>query len=620
MTLQHPARAILPLLFSALLPSVAGCGDSSLAGPLPDGGADDGSGAGDANDATAGDSGTMPVQGVLIDDFEDGDDKASFPGAAWYLYDDSSNGGKSVITFTGAPAGKVAMNGKGCESQRSLEVSCSFDQGALTYQPYLGFGVWFANKEAPFDASPYVGVAYTYRGGTHAIRVETFEVTDFDFLSTKVAASADWKTIIIPFSQLAQEGWGKRVEFNPKSVGNVSFQVRGNTGDTVTLAMDNLMFLTKLPTQDPDMTVMPASPPANTAIGSIAITNPLQAQAMAQLNRGYNITNWLEQTRFTGTFTYDETFVSQLAAAGFKALRLPVDLDLYATTTGTGDTLDVTVSDDLFTVLDAFAAWTAKVGISLTIDYHQYDTSLDKAKPDTLTEVVLLWGKVAAHFAANPRTDLYYELLNEPELSFGGTPPTQAEWTALAERMIAAIRATDKVHTLIFGDTQWYGIATLAARKPLSDANVVYSIHDYEPFIFTHEGADWASMASTHDLPYPYTPERWSAYFGDLGFTTAMPSWILDAARNYYRTGNRVAIRNQIVTAKQWAVDNNVPVICNEFGAYDRTSRLEDRARYLTDVVSIFEELQIPWQQWFMIMDKSGVVVPEYSTAMHLGQ
>ena len=56
------------------------------------------------------------------------------------------------------------------------------------------------------------------------------------------------------------------------------------------------------------------------------------------------------------------------------------------------------------------------------------------------------------------------------------------------------------------------------------------------------------------------------------------------------------------------------------FGAYDGTSRLEDRVRYLTDVVSIFEELQIPWQQWFMTMDKNGAVVPEYTTAMHLGQ
>jgi hypothetical protein len=48
--------------------------------------------------------------------------------------------------------------------------------------------------------------------------------------------------------------------------------------------------------------------------------------------------------------------------------------------------------------------------------------------------------------------------------------------------------------------------------------------------------------------------------------------------------------------------------------------RSGDRVRYLTDVVSIFEELQIPWQQWCMTMDKNGVIVPEYITAMHLGQ
>jgi licheninase len=127
-------------------------------------------------------------------------------------------------------------------------------------------------------------------------------------------------------------------------------------------------------------------------------------------------------------------------------------------------------------------------------------------------------------------------------------------------------------------------------------------------------------MASTHDLPYPYSADRWSAYFGDLGFTPSMPGWILTAAQDYYRTGNRSYIRNQMVQAKRWAVAHNVPVICNEFGAYDRTSRLDDRARYLADVVSSFEELEIPWQQWFLIMDSNGVVPPGYRAAMHLGQ
>ena len=559
------------------------------------------------------------LEGVLIDDFEDGDSKTVFPGGAWYQYDDKSNGGLSTIAFTGAADGGVAMNGPGYESTRSMEVTYTFDQGTLPYQPYLGWGVWFADSGAPMDVSPYVGIAYTYRGGAHRARIETFEVKDYDYLGMNMPAAADWSTVIVSFAQIRQEGYGVKVTFNPKNLGNISFQVRGATGAQGTVDIDNLMFLTKLPNQEPDMTVMPPNPPAETAIDSIAISNPVQAKAMAYLNRGYNITNWLEQKRFDG-FTYGEDFVNKLAAAGFKALRLPIDLDLYITgTSGSGDTLDVTVHDDLFTVLDSFVDWTAKAGISLTIDYHQYDLSLNKADPDSLTKAVLLWGKVAAHLASNPREDLFYELLNEPELSFGGTPLTQDEWTAFAERMIVAIRASDTTRTIIFGDVQWYGIVPLSNRQPLSDGNVIYAIHTYEPFIFTHQGASWANMASTHDIPYPYSAERWSPYFADLGFSPSMDAWILSAARNYYQTGNRQSLHNQVVVAKRWAVSHNVPVICNEFGAYDGASQLADRARYLTDAVSIFEELEIPWQQWFMIMDDQGVVIPEYRAAMHLG-
>ncbi|HEY5959719.1 MAG TPA: cellulase family glycosylhydrolase, partial [Polyangiaceae bacterium] len=287
--------------------------------------------------------------------------------------------------------------------------------------------------------------------------------------------------------------------------------------------------------------------------------------------------------------------------------------------TGTGETLSVTVHDDLWTVLDAFDAWTKAAGLSLTIDYHEYDKSITLADPDTLNLAVLLWGKVAEHFAASPREDLFFELLNEPELSFGGTAPTQADWTALAERMVTAIRTSDPTHTILFGDVDWYGITPLSHRTPLTDPNVIYVFHNYDPFIFTHQGASWANMASTHDLPYPYAEARWSQYYSDLGFTPYMESWILSAVRSYYRDGNHSTLRNRILEAKRWAVTNNVPVICNEFGAYDQSSRLEDRVRYYADIIGIFEELAIPWQHWFMVMDGKGVVQPDIAAAMHLG-
>jgi hypothetical protein len=86
-----------------------------------------------------------------------------------------------------------------------------------------------------------------------------------------------------------------------------------------------------------------------------------------------------------------------------------------------------------------------------------------------------------------------------------------------------------------------------------------------------------------------------------------------------YATGNESKVRNQILDAKRWAVKNNVAAIRNDLGVYDVGSRLEDRARYYTDLMDVFGELQIPWQIWFMTMDPAtGAVAPEHKSALRL--
>jgi len=49
------------------------------------------------------------------------------------------------------------------------------------------------------------------------------------------------------------------------------------------------------------------------------------------------------------------------------------------------------------------------------------------------------------------------------------------------------------------------------------------------------------------------------------------------------------------VRARRWAVAHSVPMIRNEFGASDAKSQLSDRVRYYSDLIGIFDELQIPW-------------------------
>ena len=556
---------------------------------------------------------------LLIDDFEDGDALPLVPGG-WYGFTDKDSGGLSTLTFTGAAATEVVMGGPGFQSQKSLEISSTFDKGTYAYDPFVGFGVSIGTDASPYDLGSYSGISYTYQGSAHRVQVLVSDVTDYDDFGVSLPASATWKTVTLPFVTFSQEGWGKKVTLNLSHVKNLGFMVKGTTGGTAKLDIDNLAVARTNVAAPPDLTINELSPPADATIDSITIDNPLQARALRYLNRGYNLTNWLEEARFTD-FRYDEGTVQKLAAAGFRSLRLPIDLDQYvASTSGSGASLEITVHDDLWTVLDSFDAWTEAHGLSFTIDYHQYNTLPDKADPDAMVTAALLWSKVAEHFADNPREDLFFELMNEPELSFGGVDPTQAEWGAIAEQLVTAIRAYDTTHSIIFGDVNWYGIDKLVARKPLSDDNVIYSFHDYEPFLFTHQGASWASLGAAHDLPYPYDPARWSEYYAGLGFHSGMEAWMLTALKNYYREGNRSALRNHIVSAKRWAVTNNVPVICNEFGAYDATSQLQDRVRYYTDLIGIFEELEIPWQHWFMVMDENGSVIPEYREAMRLGK
>jgi licheninase len=570
-----------------------------------------------SSDTAGGGAGGAAPAGLVVDDFEDGNG-LPLVGNGWYSYDDRANGGLSTITSL---SGQNVMVGAGFESKLSLSVAYQFDQGTLTYDPFVGFGVNLGNLNQPYDLSAYTSLSYVYQGGAHEVRVETTDVKDYDYFAYTLPASTTWRSVELPFGDFVQGGFGAAVALDLEHATALSWHIRGTSGQSNALMVDNVKVVSS-PAQasPPDLVINPPAPPADATIASIAITNPLQAKAMRYLDRGYNITNWLESGKFSGFAPYDESYVAKLAQAGFTALRLPIDLDLYVDQrTVNGTDVSLRLSPDLFTVLDAFDQWTERYGLSLTIDYHQYDKSFDIADAASVAETVELWSAVAEHFAGNSREDLFFELMNEPELFAGGTPPTAAEWTALAEDMIAAIRVHDTSHTIIFGDVQWYGISALVQRTPLTDSNVVYALHFYEPFVFTHQGASWAGMGATHDIPYPYSPERWSEYSSDFGFTQVTDAWLWSSLRSYYQTGNKSALRNQIIQAKRWAVTNDVPVICNEFGAYDRSSQPADRVRYYTDLVDIFAELAIPWQHWFMLMDATtGAVNAEYTTALRL--
>lgn len=598
--------------------------------------------AGTPNDPTGGDDPTVggdststePIvvepftpKGILIDDFEDGDGETA-QGKGWFTYDDQPNGGASVIeTAIGEEGYPVAVKG-GYNSNYGFQVTYTLDKGEYAYDPYVALGVAISAE----DFSKIGGIHYCYKGAKHSVRVETSDVTDFDVHGTQMTAStAAWKCVDVKFRDLTQEGWGAYVPFNKENINQISFHIKGGTKVTSgSLIIDNVAFLDEdaLPADVADLTISAPLIPTVT-IGDIAISNPLQEKAMKYLNKGVNFTNWLENAdgKFK-KFEFGEDDIKLLSGYGFKSLRLPIDLDLYVTNKKdflAGKATELTFDDDtLFLVLDSFDKWTKENNMSFVIDYHEYDNSYNvtSAKDSTYIKMMAgVWKHVAEHFVASEREDIFFELLNEPDMSAGKV--TAAQWTVAAQAMIDAIREVDKKHTILFGDAQWYSMSLLAKRTPFADDNIIYVIHTYEPFVFTHQGGSWTDYAAVKNIPFPYDPAKWSEYSADFGVNAGNKSKVLGAIKQYYKTGSKEAILEAVAKAKAWAVTNNVPVIINEFGALRDKSDAKSVLNYYKAMAEICDTLQIPWTHWgytggFSVVDSEGKMYEGLAEAMML--
>lgn len=544
------------------------------------------------------------VVGLWVDRFEDGD-MVSNQEKGWFHYSDISNNGASTIAFpTDAEENNIAVevdNG----SKYAMQVKYTLDKGKYEYDPYVGWGV-----DVGVDCSRFGGIRYRYKGAAHIARIETSDVTDYDVHMFKVKKSDEWTEITIRFKDMAQEGWGEEVELIPANITAISFQAKGSAkviSDSLLIDDVYLMDTSEVAKDVPDMEIHDPELP-KTEIGDIAIKNPLQEKAMKYLNKGVNITNWLEEegNTFSGKFKIDEKDVKLMAESGLKALRFPIDLDQYATNRdkfvadSTGKIALEFDDKNLFGVLDSFVDWTAKHGMSFIIDYHEYDDSYNitsSKDPKYLTMMAEVWKHVAAHYADSERENLFFELLNEPDMS-GGAKVKSAAWHAAAQQILDSIRTVDTTHTIIFGDANYYGIKELVASEPLKDDNVVYAIHTYDPFEFTHQSGSWTEAKTIKNLMFPYDKEKWSEFSSDFGVTKTTASWIKSNIKNYYKRGSKEYIMSVVYPAKEWAVKNNVPVIINEFGALNVKTDKQSVLNYMTAMREISDELEIPLQHW----------------------
>ena len=144
--------------------------------------------------------------------------------------------------------------------------------------------------------------------------------------------------------------------------------------------------------------------------------------------------------------------------------------------------------------------------MAVQIDIHPEEPYKRQSGPATTpwTGLWQLWRRLAAHYANRDPERVFFEIMNEPEVS------DPYRWAGIQARVAAAIREAAPHNTIIATGPNYSDILDLLTQHPLADGNVIYNFHFYDPHEFTHQGASWGApwWSYEHGIPYPPTETR----------------------------------------------------------------------------------------------------------------
>jgi endoglucanase len=279
--------------------------------------------------------------------------------------------------------------------------------------------------------------------------------------------------------------------------------------------------------------------------------------ANQKLGRGINLGNALEAPK-EGEWgvKLEAKYFKAIKDAGFATVRLPVRWSGHA------------LAEAPYTIDRAFAErvdWvvnqTLANKLNIIVNVHHYG-EMD-ANPDKhLPRLIGLWEQIAVRYK-DRQAEVYFELLNEPHDKL-----TEALWNAALAKLLTVVRKTNPTRPVIIGPGQWNSIRALDKLELPPDQNLILTVHYYDPFQFTHQGASWVKGS-----------DKWKGQ-----------SWTGTDAE-------QAAIRKSFGKVADWAKAHDRPVFLGEFGAYQQAD-MESRARWTRFVAGEAERLGFSWAYW----------------------
>ena len=305
--------------------------------------------------------------------------------------------------------------------------------------------------------------------------------------------------------------------------------------------------------------------------------------------KGLNLSEWLEVGGFGNVrkCIYGKQDFENIKELGVEIIRVPIWFEEFSS-----GKPDYSVEDWLWESIDNAVSWCEEYQMYMIIDFHNNCSDGHPTKPDVEKMLVKIWKQIAERY--KDKSDyVLYEIMNEPHLSSASPEADIVKWGKVQGNVLKEIRAIDKKHTVIVGGEQSNSLGAMLKLPDYKDDNIIYNFHDYTPFLFTHQGAEWWNpMSYFKHVPFPYVKEK----------MPPAPKNATDEAKWFYKNYEKDASEKNLVApldkAVEFANKRNSALMCNEYGVMMNYADEQERVNWYAMKTKWMKERNIIRVSW----------------------
>lgn len=231
----------------------------------------------------------------MIDDVEDGD-RYSYIGGWWNAFEDNADGGASSISnskitddFGKQTYDVVLKAGDGTNTSKNMVglKDVKLGVGSLSYGPYAALGLNLKKDTTVYaDFAKCTTIRYKFKGASHNFRIETSDITDYNYHRVNKDASEGWKEVEITIDMLKQETWGNdaapQKPINLAHAQRLAWEIKGleKIPDNLNQPKYNYLYIDDLSCDGLSITAIGSTPTSSSSINNSSSSNGVSSSSI----------------------------------------------------------------------------------------------------------------------------------------------------------------------------------------------------------------------------------------------------------------------------------------------------------------------------------------------------